>query len=173
MAVDTPATVAILGAGPMGIETGLYARYLGYHVLVFEQREVASHVLDWGHLRMFSPFGELHSSLGLAALHAQDAEYRPPESDARLTGRQWVDRYLLPLSQTDLLADEVRGHTRVVAVGRQRWLKHESSPCAHRGDDGFRLLVEHADGTQRTNWPTLSSTVRACTGIRTGAGRAA
>ena len=96
MAVDTPATIAILGAGPMGIETGLYARYLGYRVVIFEQREVASHVLAWGHLRMFSPFPELRSSLGLAALRAQDAEYHPPDADARLTGRQWVDKYLLP-----------------------------------------------------------------------------
>ena len=62
---------------------------------------------------MFSPFLQLRSSLGLAALRAQDPEYRPPESDAHLTGRQWVDRYVLPLSQTDLLADHIQvRHTR-------------------------------------------------------------
>ena len=162
MAVDTPATIAILGAGPMGIETGLYARYLGYSVVIFEQREVASQVLAWGHLRMFSPFLELRSSLGLAALRAQDAEYRPPESDAQLTGRQWVDKYLLPLSRTDLLADEIRCHARVVAVGRQHLLKHEPSPDEHRGDDGFRILVEHANGRQTHE---LADIVIDCTGV--------
>ncbi len=71
MAVDTPATIAILGAGPMGIETGLYARYLGYRVVILEQQEVASQVLARGHLRMCSPFIELRSSLGLAALRTR------------------------------------------------------------------------------------------------------
>jgi hypothetical protein len=162
MAVDTPATIAVLGAGPMGIETGLYARYLGYSVAIFEQREVASHVLARGHLRMCSPFIELRSSLGLAALRAQDAEYRPPESDAQLTGAQWVDKYLLPLSRTDLLADEIHCHVRVVAVGRQHPVKHEPSSDEHRGDDGFRVLVEHANGRQTH---ALAEIVIDCTGV--------
>ena len=162
MAVDTPATIAILGAGPMGIEAGLYARYLGYSVVIFEQREVASHVLAWGHLRMFSPFAELCSSLGLAALRAQDAEYHPPDADARLTGRQWVDKYLLPLSRTDLLADEIRCHARVLAVGRQHVLKHELASDKDRSEDGFRILVEHAQGEQTHE---LADIVIDCTGV--------
>ncbi|MEC9117285.1 MAG: FAD-dependent oxidoreductase, partial [Planctomycetota bacterium] len=34
MAIDTPATIAILGAGPIGLEAALYARFLGYEVTV-------------------------------------------------------------------------------------------------------------------------------------------
>ena len=37
MAVDTPAKIAILGAGPIGLEAALYDRYLGYEVDVFER----------------------------------------------------------------------------------------------------------------------------------------
>lgn len=162
MAVDTPATIAILGAGPMGIETGLYARYLGYDVTILEAREVGAHVRAWGHLQMFSPFRQLRSSLGLAALRAQDPEYRPPETDAHLTGREWVERYVLPLSQTDLLADHIQVGTRVVAVGRQQLLKNDPADDEQRGDDGFRLLVQRADGQYANE---LADIVIDCTGV--------
>ena len=71
MAVDTPARIAILGAGPIGVETALYARFLGYDVDLYERQEVAANLLRWGHVRMFSPFSWNSSPLGLAALAAQ------------------------------------------------------------------------------------------------------
>jgi NADPH-dependent 2,4-dienoyl-CoA reductase/sulfur reductase-like enzyme len=43
--IDAPAVVAILGAGPIGIEAALYARFLGYDVLLFDQGKVAGNVL--------------------------------------------------------------------------------------------------------------------------------
>ncbi len=38
MAVDTPAVIAIIGAGPIGLEAALYGRYLGYDVRLFDAR---------------------------------------------------------------------------------------------------------------------------------------
>src|SRR5512139_997665 len=111
MAIDTPAKIAILGAGPIGLEAALYARFLGYEVVVFEAGEVADSVRRWGHVRMFTPFGMNRSPLGLAAIRAQDENYRPPADDELLTGHDWIDRYLLPLSRTDLLADHLRLQT--------------------------------------------------------------
>ena len=40
MAIDTPAHIIIIGAGPIGLETELYARYLGYQVTLIEKDEV-------------------------------------------------------------------------------------------------------------------------------------
>lgn len=160
MAVDTPATIAILGAGPMGLEVGLYARYLGYDAVILEQGEVAAHVSAWGHVRLFSPFAGLCSTLGVAALQAQDPGYRPPGSDQRLTGRQWRDQYLLPLSQTDLIADHIQTRTRVLAVSRQRLLRHDPSDA--RAADGFRLLFERTDASQDQ---LLADIVVDCTGV--------
>ena len=93
MAVDTPARIAIFGAGPIGLEAALYARFLGYDVDVFDRGQVAENVLNWGHVRMFTPFGYNSSTLGLAALAAQDAEYKPPHAHELLTGREWWGRY--------------------------------------------------------------------------------
>jgi thioredoxin reductase len=149
MAIDTPARLAILGAGPVGLEAALYARFLGYDVLVIEAGEVAEHVKRWGHLQMFSRFGRCRSPLGLAALKAQDEAYEPPADDARLTGHEWREQYLLPLAATDLLVDHVRLHTRVIAVGKEALWKGDLPGHPDRGDWSFRLLVREADGKER------------------------
>lgn len=149
MAIDTPARLAILGAGPLGLEAALYARFLGYDVIVIEAGEIAEHVRWWGHLRMFAPFGLCRSPLGLAALAAQDETYRPPADDELLTGREWRERYLLPLAATDLLIDHLRLHTRVVAVGKESLWKGDLPGHPDRGDWSFRILVRKADGAER------------------------
>src|SRR5262245_39997425 len=140
MAIDTPARLAILGAGPIGLEAALYARFLGYDVAVFEAGEVAASVCRWGHVQMFTPFGMNHSPLGLAAIQAQDESYQPPAADALLTGREWAERYLVPLAQTDLVADHLRLLTTVLAVGKEEVLKGELPGHPDRGDWSFRVL---------------------------------
>ena len=150
MAVDTPATIAIIGAGPIGIETALYARVLGYDVVVFEAgAQVAAAVCQWGHVKMFTPFGMNRSPLGLSALAAQDESYSPPGDEELLTGRQWVEQYLAPLSQTDLLSDHLRLHTKVLRIGKGEIHKDEMPGHEDRGDWPFRLLVRSPDGVER------------------------
>ena len=86
MAIETPARIAILGAGPIGLEAALYARYLGYDVDIYERGRVAENILRWGHVRMFTPFGWNRSLLGLAAIKAQEPAWQPPSDDAILHG---------------------------------------------------------------------------------------
>lgn len=148
MAMETPARIAIIGAGPIGLEAALYARYLGYDVDVYEQGRVADSVLRWGHVRMFTPFGENRSPLALAALKAQDPSWQPPGDDQRLTGREFAERYLLPLATSDLLADAISVQTEVLAIGRDGVTKSEQAHDELRGEHDFRLLLREtrADG---------------------------
>ncbi|MDX1943977.1 MAG: NAD(P)-binding domain-containing protein [Pirellulaceae bacterium] len=162
MAIDTPAKLAILGAGPIGLEAALYARFLGYDVVILERGEVAQSVRRWGHLRMFTPFGQSCSPLGLAAIAAQDESYQPPAADELLTGHDWADRYLLPLSQTDLLADHLRLGSTVLAVGKEELLKGEMAGNPDRGDWGFRILVGDSAGGERVE---IVDAVLDCTGV--------
>ncbi len=145
MTIEFPSSVAILGAGPIGLEAALYARYLGCNVTVFEKRTVADNVLHWGHVRMFSPFEMNCSSLGLGAIAAQDAGFRSPDPNALLTGRQWAEQYLLPLSRTDLLASTVKEQTDVIAVGRWQTLKGDL-PSERRADQPFHILLRNTSG---------------------------
>ncbi len=150
-ALDAPARIAVIGAGPIGLEAALYARFLGYSVRVFEQGHVAQNVRRWGHVRMFSPFAMNRSSLGLAAIEAQEPGYRPPPADACLTGQQWIDEYLLPLSRTDLLADCLIENVTVTDVARVGCPKgHCWNRPEQRNEYPFRVLyVDHA-GVERT-----------------------
>ena len=149
MALDTPARIAIVGAGPIGLEAALYARFLGYDVELFERGEVCEHVRQRAHVRLFSPFVGLVSSLGLAAIEAQDENYRPPAEQSFVTGRQWLDEYLLPLARTDLIETPFTRTPRR-AIGRQWLLKGDAVDDESRGDDEFRLLVCDAQGVERT-----------------------
>lgn len=152
MAVDTPAKIAIIGAGPIGLEAALYARFLGYEVAIYEAGpRVANSVRTWGHVRMFTPFGLNRSSLGLAAIQAQEENYLPPGDDELLTGTEWGERYLQPLAETDLLADSLFLRTQVLRVGKGEIHKEETPGHEDRGDWPFRLLVRDAAGRERSD----------------------
>lgn len=143
MAVETPARIAVLGAGPIGLEAALYARYLGYDVDVYERGRAAEHLFQWGHVRLFTPFGGSCSPLGLAALSNQDDVWKPPEAGEFLTGRELAEAYYVPLSKSDLLVDQIHEHTEVLAIGRGGLLKGELAG-EDRADAEFRLLVRDA-----------------------------
>ena len=166
MTIDTPARLAVLGAGPIGLEAALYARFLGYDVLLIEQGRVAEHVLRWGHVKMLTPFGQNSSPLGLNALKAQDEHYQPPAADDLLTGKQWAERYLLPLAETDLLAEHLMLNTRVIGVGKEQVLKTDREgdlPAGdERGDWPFRILLRDEAGNERIE---MVDGVLDCTGV--------
>ena len=112
--LEPPGSIAILGAGPIGIEAALYARYLGYQVLLFEAEELFSGLRLFREHRAPSPSS---SSLGRAALAAQRGggggtmvEVTP------VTVGQWIDEYLEPLVESDLLAERIRERCRVLEI---------------------------------------------------------
>jgi len=50
--------LAILGAGPTGLEAALAASERGLSFTLYERSAaVAGNVRDWGHVRLFSPWG--------------------------------------------------------------------------------------------------------------------
>ncbi len=149
MAVDTPARIAILGAGPIGLETALYARYLGYDVDLYEQGRAVENLLRWGHVRLFTPWRMNVSPLGLAALSAQDDSWRPRDDDAVLSARDLAEAYFIPLANSDLLVDHLHLGVKVLAVGREGLLKTDVVEEDARIDAPFRILVRDGAGIER------------------------
>ena len=148
MASDTPAHIIIIGAGPIGLETALYARYLGYQVTLIEKGQVCQHVLQWQHISMFSQFGDNSSTLGRAAIASQSPAHPLDALDQLQTGAQWFKNYLKPLSQTDLIVDHIRTNTKVLSVSRSWLIKTDLADPQARGADTFRVLIQ--DGNQET-----------------------
>ena len=159
--IDAPAAVIVVGAGPIGIETALYARFLGYDVQLIDHGKVAGNVLKWGHLKMFTPFQRNSTSLGLAALRAQDADIKLPDPHAYLTGQQYANEYLVPLAKTDLIYDGVHVHSRIVSISRIQSQKDDSSAGEERAGDEFRVLI---DSKSRGPWTARADIIIDTTG---------
>lgn len=130
--------LAILGAGPIGLEAALYARYLGYPAEILERAaEPAINVIGDDPL---GTFAELASTLGVAALKAQDPSWHPPSATEPLTGRRWRERYLLPLAGSDLIADILKMNTEVIAITRRD----------EADDTSFQIRCRNAEGHEST-----------------------
>ena len=137
--------LAIIGAGPIGIEAALAGRELGYDVRVYERGTVGGNLRRWGHVRLFSSFELNHSGRGARLLQAEG--FKLPEAGEYLTGEEHLERYLEPLSRTAPLSGCIHENTRVVSVGRDGIGKRDliGGP---RERYPFRLLVESEAGDE-------------------------
>jgi 2-polyprenyl-6-methoxyphenol hydroxylase-like FAD-dependent oxidoreductase len=152
-----PPRVAVIGAGPIGIEAALYARACGLPVAVYDRGPVGEHVRRWGHVRMFTPFGLNATPLGLAEVRREKAGRTLPADGDLLTGRQFVDSYLTPLAETETLLEALHLQETVLQVGRATSLK-KSEPGERLA---FRLLVRDGKGQERID---TADVVLDCTG---------
>ena len=136
--------IAVIGAGPIGLEAALYAASLGHNVQVYERGDLAQAVSTWRHVTLFSPWRMNTSSLGLRVLQQAGCALRLSDSDWDRcpTGAALIEKYLLPLSQTPLLRGCLQTQQRVVSIGRPWLLKGELIGKASRSEHGFRLLLE-------------------------------
>ena len=140
--------IAILGAGPVGLEAALAAAEGDYPFTVYEAAPtVGGNVRSWGHVRMFTPW-DLNVSPRMRR-HLGDL----PAGDACPTGDELAGKLLEPVAALPTIAPNLRLGSRVLAVGREGLLKHEEIASAERGRRPFRILVsdgsreraEHAD----------------------------
>ena len=152
-----PLRVAVLGAGPVGVEAALYAKACGLAVAVYERGQVGEHLLRWGHARMFTPFGANATPLGIKTLLREKASRTLPADADMLTGRQFRETYLVPLSESEELIESMHPQHAVLHVGRASPKK--SDPEDARGP--FRLLVRGVGGGERID---TADVVLDCTG---------
>src|SRR6476619_99326 len=100
-----PLRVAVLGAGPVGVEAALYAKACGLSVAVYERGAVCEHLLRWGHVKLFTPFGMNVSPLGLQSLLREKRSRDLPADTDLLTGRQLREAYHVPLAESEAILD--------------------------------------------------------------------
>jgi thioredoxin reductase len=141
-----PVRVAVVGAGPIGLEAALYARASGCSVALYDRGNIAEHVRRWGHVRLFTPFGHNCTPLGLKAiLHEKPSRSLPGEGDL-VTGREFRDVYLVPMAESESLLESLHLEHTVLQVGRGTGSKKSEPDEANRP---FRLLVRDGKGQER------------------------
>lgn len=156
--LDPPGSIAVVGAGPIGIEAALYGRYLGYDVTIFEAELVGSSLRD----QRDSPLPMLPdrclSPLALSALQAQVQSSGSFTADSNsatkrslpMTIGEWIDDALVPLTDTDLLRGRLRLPARVTEVVTIPVEPDEVDEDSSLIPPDFRLTWVDADG-QATN----------------------
>ncbi len=144
---DSKPRIAILGAGPTGIEAALAAAESGFPFVVFEAAPgAAGHLRRWGHVRMFTPWDLSVSPRARRRL--EEAGAAAPAGSECPTGHE-LAVVLGRVAALPDLAPHFQLGTRVLAIGREGLLKHEEIATPERGRHPFRLLVADASGRER------------------------
>jgi thioredoxin reductase len=139
--------IAVIGAGPIGLEAALYANTLGYPVTIYERGQVGEYLRRWGHVRLFTPFGMNVTSLGRSAISTENSSHAFPAVSGCITGREYLAAYLEPLAKTEPLRKCIRKETRVLSIARKGFLKEDDPGDPKRAKQPFRLLIR--DGNKR------------------------
>ncbi len=107
--------VAVIGGGPVGLAAAAQLLKRGATPLVLEAgSQVGASVLEWGHVRIFSPWKYDIDPAARELLAATG--WAEPDGEGYPTGRELVEAYLAPLGRA--LGDRVRLGHRVTAVAR-------------------------------------------------------
>ena len=172
----TERRLAILGAGPIGLEAALYARALQIPFTIYERGRPGDHVWRWGHVRLFTPFGMNATPLGRAAAQKQKPNQALPgdEMSGRPAGNTSISTWgRLPsrsrLKSPDGHARSASRPPRLACQGRRSGgagrAKQPFSACSCAGDK-----QNSASGSRK---PTWCSTPQARTGNTAGWARGA
>jgi thioredoxin reductase len=149
MGNDQQKTVAIIGAGPVGLAAAAHTLERGLTPLVLEAGPEAGHaVRQWGHVRMFSPweYGVDRAAERLLST----VGWNSPDPRQYPTGAELVERYLDPLATRTALRDHIQTSSCVTAISRVGFDKvktrgREHAPFEIRYQNGAGAETVRAD----------------------------
>lgn len=142
-------TIAIVGAGPVGLAAAAHALERGLKPVVLEAgSEIGHAVRQWGHVRMFSPW-EYQVDRAAERLLAA-AGWNSPDPRQYPTGAELVEHYLDPLATRTALKDHIQTSSRVTAISRAGFDKvktrgREQAPFEIRYQNGAGPKTIRAD----------------------------
>jgi cation diffusion facilitator CzcD-associated flavoprotein CzcO len=135
-------TVAIIGAGPVGLAAAAHVQERGLRPIVLEAGDSAGHaVRQWGHVQLFSPW-EYNIDRAAARLLAATG-WNSPEPGQYPTGAELFERYLEPLATKTALATHVHTSSRVTDISRVGFDKLKSKG---RATAPFEIRYQNGQG---------------------------
>ena len=137
---EKPKTVAILGAGPVGLAAAAHVLERGMEPVVLEAGPTVGHaVRQWSHVQVFSPW-EYNIDKAAERLLVETG-WNKPQPDHYPTGAELLEQYLEPLATRTKLKDRIRTSSMVTSVGRAGFDKvktkgREAAPFEIRYQNG-------------------------------------
>ncbi|WP_341915611.1 FAD-dependent oxidoreductase [Ferrovibrio terrae] len=149
--------IAVIGAGPVGLAAAAHLLARGLKVKLYEAGDdIADHVRDWGHVRLFSPWSYNIDTAARALL--EPTGWTAPRPSVHPTGAELYAQYLKPLAATPAISAVLETGARITAVSRQGFDKMKT---AGREAAPFLLTVRKRDGSERQD---LARAVIDCSG---------
>lgn len=135
-------TVAVIGAGPIGLAAAAHLTKQGIEPVVFDSGgAIAANLHSYRHVRLFSPWRYNLDGVAAALLRAHG--WREPDLDALPSAAEFVDAYLTPLAMLPELAGRIKLQHRVLAITRAGADKVQTDG---RADRPFLLRVQTPAG---------------------------
>jgi thioredoxin reductase len=143
-AMATSKTIAVIGAGPVGLAAAAHALERGMRPVVLEAGEHAGHaVLQWSHVRMFSPWSYNVDKAAERLLAAQG--WNAPDPGHYPTGGELIAQYLTPLATRTSLKEHVRTRSQIISVARAGF---DKVATAGRNQAPFEIRYQNGRGPE-------------------------
>ena len=133
--------MAIIGAGPVGLAAAAHLSVRNQPFLLFEAgNTVASNILSWKHIRVFSPWKYNIDKAARQLL--EQTNWKSPDDEALATGEELYEQYFKPLSELPAIKPHIFLRSKVVAIGRSGIDKMKTTG---RNNLPFVVQVFHED----------------------------
>ena len=155
MSSETRKTVAVIGAGPVGLATAAHLIERGMSPLVLEAGEsIAAHFRSFRHVQLFSPW-RFNIDAAVKRLLAASGWTEPP-AEVLPTAGDMVDRYLEPFARLLHGRGALRLGHRVLGISRDGFDKLKSTG---REEAPFVLRTATAEGVRDLlAWSVIDAT---------------
>ena len=144
--LDPPGSIAVIGAGPLGIEAALYGRFLGYNIRIFEANQVGCNLPPTDNLPLpFLP----DRSLSKLAVQALKTQREISDLTFPTTINDWIDGYLRPITATDLLIGRLFLGCKVTNIDLEP-IDSDDEVSEEEVPADFRITYSNAAGAMQT-----------------------
>lgn len=135
-------TVAVIGAGPVGLAAASHALERGLEPIVLEAGpDIAAAIGQWRHVQLFSPW-EFNIDRAAARLLVATG-WNAPDPMLYPTGGALIEDYLRPLATRTGLKDHIRLSSRVTGISRVGFDKVRTRG---RAQAPFEIRYRNGDG---------------------------
>lgn len=137
--------IAIIGAGPVGLAAAAHLVDRGQKFILLESgSRVGSNIIDWGHVRLFSPWQYNIDKVAKKLLTKNG--WKAPSAETLPTGKELVELYLEPLANLPEIQEHLELNSKVVSISKKGLDKMKDSG---RDQTSFVLYIEQQGITKR------------------------